>query len=66
MARPHPEHSVFFNKKQNPSLQQWTSFLELKEHLKTENPYKKLKKKKTVTYKNLALLKISHKQNSPI
>lgn len=67
MARPHPERSVFFNKKQNPSFQQWISFLGLKEHLKTKNPYKKLKKQKTktpVTCKNLALLKISHKENS--
>lgn len=64
MTRPHPERSVFFNKKQNPSFQQWISFLGLKEHFKAENPYKNLKKK--VTCKNLALLKIIHKENSPI
>lgn len=52
MARPHPERSVFFNKKQNPSFQQWISFLGLKEHLKTENPYKKLKKKNSYLQKS--------------
>lgn len=50
MARPHPERSVFFNKKQNPSFQQWISFLGLKEHLKTKNPYKKLKKQNKTRY----------------